>query len=369
MKKLLAFMLTTMLLFALVSCGDPYDYNLNDYISEDGSYKGISVSEKEINEQLESAIEKLRNEETSKVVVTDRAIKDGDIIDMKYEGRLEGESETFKGGVGTEKEFIIGDNNFIEGFDKAMIDHGGPNEKVFEINVTFPKNYGTKDLAGKKAIFKITVNSIKEVVKPEFNDEYVKEKTIYNSVEEYRKQVTRNIKANLAFEAVVEKFVVKKFPEKELKKAYESQVEYYKSFANMLGVDLKTYVTSYQRIKMDEFWEDCAKAAAVQVKQDMVLYYILRKEGIKITDEEYNEGALEIAKTYGYETVKAFIKAKNVDKDDLYTSVLLSKVKYFLADNSILDEDTDETTDTPTESTTVETDESTSADTDESTTT
>jgi len=352
MKKLLAFMLAAMLVIGLTGCGNkkekPYDYNLEEYLTE-GQYKGIELSEKKIKEELESAKQKLIDAETSTVVVTDRAIKDGDTVDFKYEGYLEGETKPFEGGSGSQSNFVIGNNNFIEGFDKAMIGHGGKDDREFTIEVTFPDDYHKEDMRGKKANFKITVNKIIEQIVPEFDDEFVKEHSIYSSVEEYNTKVTRNIKANLAFEIAVERFVAKKFPEKELKEAYDAIIQRYMVVANYSLMDLKTYVTKYMKMKMDEFWEDCAKQASKQVKQDMVLYYILRKEALTLTDDEYSEGALELAKTLGYDSIEELQKERKVTKDELYDTVLLSKVKYFLADNSIVNEDIEETTDETTE--------------------
>ena len=157
-----------------------------------GQYKGIEVTKAAIEvseEEIDAEIKKEQDKNASFVEVADRAVKDGDRIKLDFEGFVDGEA--FDGGKGENYDLTIGSGSFIPGFEEQLV--GAMPGEEMEVNVTFPENYGAENLAGKAAVFKCTVKAITEKQLPELNDEYADEYTEFDTMEEYREDVKRNL--------------------------------------------------------------------------------------------------------------------------------------------------------------------------------
>ena len=158
-----------------------------------GEYKGLKVdkystrvTQKEVDEEIEK--ERERNART--IEVTDRAVQDKDTVTLDFEGFVDGVA--FDGGKGTDYPLTIGSGSFIPGFEEQLI--GAELEKETEVNVTFPEDYQSEELAGKAATFKCTVHAIKAKELPELDDEFASDVSECETLEAYRAEVKKNIK-------------------------------------------------------------------------------------------------------------------------------------------------------------------------------
>lgn len=316
-----------------------YEYDLKEYLNI-GQYKDVNVSQKAISEKLEMNIRSLLLSFATTAEVTDRAIKDGDIIDMEYSGRLFGEDEPFAGGAGRERNFIIGNNNFIPGFNEGLIGRGLGEDKEFDIEVTFPENYHAKEFAGKKAIFTIKVITISEYVLPELDDAFLNENTQFSTVDELRTRITKEIKANIVVETVLSNFSVKKYPEKEFNAKYNKFVGQYEDYATMMGMTLENFLSIYFGMTLEDFLIEVTAEIEKQLKQEMVFYYIIREENITLSDEEFNKEALFLAKSTGVESIGEFLLLNRMTEETLRQHIHLRQAQFALADWATLVNDT-----------------------------
>ena len=169
-----------------------------------GKYKGVviekidtAVSDEEVEEELKREQEK----NASIKEVTDRAVADGDQINLNFEGFVDGVA--FEGGKGEDYPLTIGSGSFIPGFEEQLI--GAEIGKEIEVNVTFPENYQSEELAGKPAVFKCTVLKIKEKILPELTDEFADDVSEFSTLEEYKADICKNLEAKKAERAKTEK--------------------------------------------------------------------------------------------------------------------------------------------------------------------
>lgn len=153
-----------------------------------GQYKGLSIEKETVEvteEDIDAEIDKVRNENSRTIPVEGRPVKDGDITTIDFEGFVDGNA--FEGGKGTDYPLTIGSHSFIDTFEEQLIGKN-INEEV-EVNVTFPENYQAKDLAGKPAMFKVTVKDIKEVELPEADDDFAQDVSEFDTLAEYRNDI------------------------------------------------------------------------------------------------------------------------------------------------------------------------------------
>lgn len=318
-----------------------YDYDdLSEYIKL-GNYKGVEyekedtqVSDSEIQEYVENAV----SETGTSVENTSGKVKKDSVINFDYTGSIDGVE--FDGGSATDVELDIADNNYIPGFADQIIGHkAGEN---FDITVTFPENYGSEDLAGKEAVFNITVNSIIEEVVPEYNDEWVAANTEYSTTAEYEKSVKEQLAANKestaetsarvdVFSTIVDDSEVISYPEKELNERIETLTNSYKGYAEANDMEFSEYLEDQMGIDEEAFNELAKSAAEDAVKQELVLYSIARLENIAPTADEYNDYLLGILEDAGYteasyEEEKGCTIQEYAAENNLFTTFMYQKV-------------------------------------------
>ncbi len=157
-----------------------------------GKYKGVKVEAMDLSvseEEIDAAIAREQESNARTVNVEDRAVKDGDMTVIDFEGFVDGVA--FEGGKGENYPLTIGSGQFIPGFEEALI--GAELNKEVDVNVTFPEDYQAEELAGKPAVFKCTVKEIKEKILPELDDEFASEVSEFDTMAEYREDVKKNI--------------------------------------------------------------------------------------------------------------------------------------------------------------------------------
>lgn len=307
--------------------------DLSEYVTL-GDYKGIEqaleiaeVTEEDIQAKIDTALA------SNMITDTSVAVKNGDILNIDYEGKLDGVA--FDGGTAQGASLEIGSNSFIDGFEEKLI--GVKIGETVDLNLTFPDPYkNNPDMAGKDVVFTVTVNSIQ----PEFNLDFVKANTEYTTIEDYKKSFTTELEAEKLAEAeenrktaiwqtAVSNSTVKEYPQSEVDTTIAEIKEYYEQYASMFGMEYDDFVEQYLGGMTDD---DFTKLAQDTLNEKMVMYAIAKAENITVSDEAVTSKAEELATSYGYESGEAFLEAN--DKDDVKETILIESVKNFVVENA-----------------------------------
>lgn len=342
MKKSIAVILLlalTATLFAGCGAKLDYKYDLSEYVTV-GNYKNvvIKVPQSEFDAAIKEDLDDLKTETD----ITDRPAAMGDTISITYEGTLDGEDEPFTGGTGKKDDFVLGKGSFIPGFEEGIVGHNVDEE--FDIEVTFPEDYGNNSLNGKKAIFAIKITELKEITYPELTDELVKKEFKVDTVEKYKEDLLKSfVNYSNVWSQVTDDSKVIKYPEKEIKYYKEYYYDSYESYYE--NVDFETVLSQYLGVTAAQFDEYATSYAEQMVKVEMIMYYIARTENIELTDAEYKEGLKEYAEYYGYTDTKAF--ESDYGKESLVTALIMDEVADFMLETatSIIVEDEKEDSD------------------------
>ncbi len=294
------------------------EVNIQNYKGIEIKAKPVEVTEKEISKELE----KQRERNARFIEVTDRAAKDGDIVVIDFKGSVGGVA--FDGGEGTNHSLKLGSKQFIEGFEEQIVGH--KKDEDFSINVKFPEDYGTKDLAGKDAVFEIKIHEIKEKELPELDDEFVKDISEFDTLKEYKEDVKAKLLESKETESkndidnqIIDK--VNELLEAEIPEAmFENKVnEDINDFARRLqsqGLDVKTYM-QYTGLDNEKFKKEFRPMAERQVKLRLALEKISELEKLEPTAQEIESKYKGYAENYkmDVEKIRTFIPEKDIKMD------------------------------------------------------
>ncbi len=318
MKKALALFLILALGSAMIltGCGsEPYDYDLTKYVKV-GEYKGleyenpdkIKVSDKEIKDAIEEDLEEAKTLKD----VEDGKVHDGDTVNIDYTGKVDGEE--FEGGSAEGSTLEIGSGTMIDGFEDGLV--GAKVGETVTLELTFPDPYdNNEDLSGKDVVFEVTINSAQEYVTPT-EKEYVKQSSEYDSVSDYEKAVKNELYQSKEDEqqSEIESYLwglitdsseVIEYPEKELEEYKTKQKEYVQDYADNNSMEYADVIESTYGMTEDEFNEELDSAAKTNAKEQMIVYYIARQEGLEVTNSEYKDFVEAQLESIGY-TAKEF---------------------------------------------------------------
>ena len=288
-------------------------------------YKGFEIEKKstEVTDELvDEEIEKVRDRNSRMVTVEDRAAEIGDTVVFDFEGFTDG--VPFEGGKAENYSLALGSGNFIPGFEEQLVGHSTGEE--FSINVTFPEEYQAEELKGKDAEFKINLHEIKTKELPEVDDEFVKDVSDKETLDEYKVQLRAEIAKRLADEA--EKDVDNQISEKlialatdEIPEAmYDNQAsDMVRDFDMRLrsqGMDLNTYM-QYMGTDVNGLKAMYKDEAEKRVKLRLVLEAIAAQENIEVTEEVLDAEYGKMAEAYkmDVEKVKAAVPADSLTED------------------------------------------------------
>lgn len=305
-------------------------------------YKGIEVKKfntKVSKKDIDNALEQARDKNARTVTVEDRALEMKDISTIDFEGFVDGVA--FEGGKGENFELTIGSGQFIPGFEEQLVGMKIGEER--EINVKFPDEYHAENLAGKDAMFKVKLISIKSKVLPELDDEFAKDISGFDTLEEYKKDVEKKLKEEKekqaeadkeaqAIEKIVENTEVN-IPDSMIEDQMEQMVEQFNANLSYQGLNLETYC-KYLGTTVEAFKETLKPQATKDVKLKLALEYIAKTENITATDEDINAKIDELAKEYGNENADSLKNNENIKK---YMSerVLQDKTLKLVLDNVV----------------------------------
>lgn len=353
-QRIAAVVLAGAMLLSMTGCGNNKANAYKKYV-ELGEYKGIEytkevaeVTDEDIQGRLDSFVEGLTETEE----VTDRAVKDGDVVNIDFVGTKDGEE--FEGGTGEGYDLTIGSNTFIDGFESGLIGHKKGEE--VSLDLTFPEDYNQEDLAGQDVNFKVTINTISVKTTPELTDALVKDNTDYDTIDAYKDSIREEMETsnkesadqqakNDILNKVIENCKITGYDEAEVKKLVDDEFNSFKETAQTY----ESYGYTYEDVLAANGFEtedDLKKGITEYVKnflnQKMVLYCIADKEGIKVTSEETDKLVQEYMDTY---QVKTKEEVYDYLGDDYFeVRVLYDKVLDLLEKNAKLVDSTEEST-------------------------
>lgn len=292
---------------------------------EISDYKGIEV-EKVVNavtdEDIDKQIQNLRERNGRLVTIDDRAAENGDVAVIDFEGFKDG--VPFDGGADSNYELALGSDTFVPGFEEQIVGHKTGEE--FTINVTFPEKYQMEELAGQPCEFKIRLNEIKCKELPDLDDEFVKDATEFDTLDELKADIKTKLEDSAAknadievenkiFEALIEKLKAD-IPEVMYENKIDEMVRDFEVRLSQNGLNMETYLM-YTNMDMPAFRKGFEEQAQKQVKVRLALEKIAELENVEITDEQAEEEIGKIAAQYDLtpERVKSVVRIKDVKND------------------------------------------------------
>ncbi|EGL81567.1 Trigger factor [Caldalkalibacillus thermarum TA2.A1] len=272
-----------------------------------GEYKGLEVPEKDFSvtdEQVEEELNRIRERQAELIVVEDGEIQEGDMAVINFEGFIDG--EPFEGGKGENYSLEIGSNTFIPGFEDQLIGMKKGEEK--EIKVTFPEDYHAEEYRGKEATFKVKVNEIKRKKLPELDDEFAKDVSEFDTLEEYKADLRKKLEArakeeeeNYKRETVVEKAAENAtidIPQVMIDHEIEHMISDFEQRLRLQGLDLDTYF-KFSGTDLEGLKEQFKEAAEKRVRINLTLEAIAKAENIEVTEEDMEAELERLAELYG----------------------------------------------------------------------
>lgn len=301
-----------------------------------GDYKGLEVTKiktEVTDELLEEEISYVLEENSEYRDITDRGAQEGDSVNIDFDGTIDGES--FDEGSAEDFDLIVGEGYLLDDLEAGMIDMNTGETK--EITVTFPEDYD-EELGGKEAVFTVTMNSIQEIIVPEYNDEFVAGISDFSTTAEYEEDLKNTLletqESDNAYSAGTDALAlaianaeISGYPE-ELYAQCEAQYdEMNASFAEMLGMDVAD---------LEGTEEEKKEAITDLVNEEMVSVAIAESEKISVSEDEYKEYLENNYEDYGYSSTEEF--EEDYTKESLMSEIMKSKVQDFLLENANITE-------------------------------
>ena len=305
-------------------------------------YKGIHAPKevKEITDaDVDARIDTLRQRNARIVSVDDRAAQNGDEVNIDFEGFVD--DVAFEGGKGEGYPLKLGSGQFIPGFEDQIVGKNAGDE--FDVNVTFPDDYGVDTLSGKPAVFKCKLNSISVEELPELDDEFVKDATEFETLDELKADTRKKLEeeatnnAETAFSnAVMDALIAKvdvPVPHVMYEKRVDSLISSFESSLKQQGLTLEQYL-QFTGMTMDSIRETYLDRATNEVKLRLALEAIVKAENLDVTEAEIDDGLSEIANAYKMELdqVKGLIPM-----DDYKMDLLVTKALNLVKENAVVD--------------------------------
>ena len=308
-----------------------------------GKYKGVKVDKIDTavtDEEVDAAIEKERQNNARNIAVEDRPVKDGDMTILDFEGFVDGVA--FEGGKGENYPLTIGSGAFIPGFEEQLV--GAEIGKEVEVKVTFPEDYQAEELQGKEAVFKCTVHAIKEKELPELDDEFASEVSEFDTLEEYKEDVKKNLtekkvkdaetaRENAAVEAAVKASEIE-IPEAMLETQQRQMVDEFSQRITMQGMSMEQYM-QFTGATYEKLIEQVKPQAEERIRARLVLEAIAKSENIVATEEDYEKEMKTMAEVYQLEIDKVKELMGEREKKNIMLDLAVRKAADFVAENAI----------------------------------
>ena len=307
-----------------------------------GEYKGVEVKREHTlvtEDEVNAEIEKERNKQAAEVSVEDRAVAEGDTVNLDYSGSVDGVK--FAGGTAEAQTLKIGSHTFIPGFEEQMVGMNIGEEK--DLEVTFPEEYHAKELAGKKAVFHVKVNGITETQLPALDDDFAKDISEFDTLDEYKADVRAKLEAqaaerdNNAFtNAVIEKVMENatvEIPEAMVERQIDSMVRNFEARLAQQGLKLADFI-KYTGQDEKSFRNQYREQAEKSVRANLVLEAVENAENFEATEEEIDAEIVKFAGQVGQDVENLKKNLTEGDREYFKADVIRDKAVKFLCDNA-----------------------------------
>ena len=308
-----------------------------------GKYKGVEtekISVEVTDEELENRLKSEQEKNASFKQITDRAVADGDMITLDFEGFVDGVA--FEGGKGEDYPLTIGSGSFIPGFEEQLV--GAEIGKEMDVNVTFPENYQAENLQGKPAVFKCTVKGIREKELPELNDEFADEVSEFSTLEEYKEDLKKTLleskernaqtqKEDAVIGAIVEDSAIE-IPAPMLETQKKQMLDEFAQQLRMQGMTLEQYA-GYAGVTRNQLLDELGPNAERRIRTRLVLEEIAKQENITATEEEYEQELAKMAEQYRTEVDNIRKMFTDRDKERMMEDIAVQKAATFVTDAAV----------------------------------
>lgn len=307
-----------------------------------GKYKGVKIDKVEVEvteEEINAQIDKERENSARTITIEDRPVKDKDITTIDFEGFVDGVA--FEGGKGTDYALTIGSGTFIPGFEEQLI--GAEIGKELDVNVTFPEEYQASELAGKAAVFKCTVKSIKEKQLPELDDEFASEVSTFDTLAEYKEDVkntltqkkeddAKNIKEDAVIQAVIEDATME-IPDAMVETEQRQMLDEFAQRLQMQGLSVEQYM-QFTGMNQQTLIDQTKPQALKRIQSRLVLEAVAKAEGLATSEEEYEDEVKRMSEKYQMEADKIKETLGEKGKSQVLADLAVTKAVDFLLANA-----------------------------------
>ena len=298
-----------------------------------GEYKGLEVAKADVTvseEEVAAELDKEREKNARTISVEDRAVENGDMIMLDFEGFVNGVA--FDGGKGENYPLTIGSNAFIPGFEDQLV--GAKIGEDVEVNVTFPEEYQAKELAGCPAVFKCKVNEIKVKELPELDDDFAQDVSKFDTLAEYKEDIQAKLAANKADaakrakeDAVIEKIIenaTMEIPEAMIDTQARQLVDEFAQRVQAQGLSFEQYL-QFTGMNLDTALEQMKPNAVKRIQSRLVLEAVVKAENIEISDEDVKAEIAKMAETYKMDVEKLAEMMNDEEKKQIQMDMAIEK--------------------------------------------
>ena len=308
-----------------------------------GEYKGIEVEKKTAevtDEELQAEIDKVRESNSRMITVDDRAVQDGDITTIDFEGFVDG--EPFEGGKGEDYPLTIGSHSFIDNFEEQLIGKNIGEET--EVNVTFPEQYQAEELQGKPAVFKVTIKEIKVKELPELDDDFAQDVSEFDTVDEYKEDLKKKLLENkeAALKREKEEDVVGKIienatmeiPDPMVDTQVRQMVQEFSQRIQSQGLSLQQYM-QFTGMTPESLTNELQPQALKRIQSRLVLEAVAEAENIETSDEDLEKELEKMAEMYQMEADKLKELVGKEEKKQIALDLAVQKAVELVVDAAV----------------------------------
>ncbi|MBQ4530276.1 MAG: trigger factor [Lachnospiraceae bacterium] len=308
-----------------------------------GDYKGIEVEKTDVtvsDEEVDAEINKERESNARTITIEDRPVADGDVANIDFEGFVDGEA--FEGGKGEGYDLTIGSHSFIDTFEDQLI--GKNIGDSVDVNVTFPEEYHAPDLAGKPALFKVTINSIQAKELPELDDDFAQDVSEFDTMDEYKADVKAKLEEkkkkdaeNEKEDAVIAKIVenaTMEIPDAMIDTQTRQMVQDFAQRLQMQGLSFEQYM-QFTGTTVEQLLDQMKPQAQSRIESRLVLEAVVVAENIEATEDEFKEEMEKMASMYQMEVDKLIENIGDYEKKNIMTDIAVNKAAKFVVEAAV----------------------------------
>ena len=315
-----------------------------------GEYKGLDVQKDPVevtDEEIEAELKKAQEQNSREVEVTDRPVQDGDIITLNYAGTVDG--VPFDGGTAESQKLEIGSHSFIDTFEDQLVGLNIGDEK--DVEVTFPEEYHSPEVAGKPAVFHVKILGIRQRELPEIDDDFAMDTTEFDSLEEYKEDIRAKLTAgkeenakaameNALIEQVVENTQMD-IPDAMIETQIDQQVQEFQQRITYQGLTFEQYL-QFSGQSMDGLREQMRPDAVKRIQGSLVLEAIADAEGIEATEEDLQKEFARMAEMYQMEPEQIASMLPDNEKENMKKNLAVQKAVDLVRENANITEASEE---------------------------